>query len=408
MNFFNLIKNIFFLLINKSVDLLIPMLLLPYLVTTIGEDNYGLYAFILSFFIIYLNLSNYSFALGSVRELAKVNSRNEIGYIFNKTFSSKVILVFFLLLFHIVLCVTIPSFKLNIYLQLGIIIMLIAEIFNFQWYFLGIQKMSFITLINFLTKMTFVSLVYLLIKDKEDYIFLTLIQSIGYVLAGIVSFLIVSSEKIKIRFLDFRTIFKYIKSEFNNFINLFIPSLFVNAVIFLSGFFVEDSELTIVVAVMSIIAVLTAFNTIIKNVTFPYLSNSPKESKKIRIFILISGGVLSLITFFFHDLIIDVWIGSSFTVDSLYKVKMFVLYLSPIPFFMSIVTAFGVNGLVINFQDKLFSKITVFSGFLLVICAFLLVPILGIEGSILAFFIGRVSYSLITFFFYFKLNHRNG
>src|SRR5690606_33998255 len=105
-----------------------------------------------------------------------------------------------------------------------------------DWFFQGMERMKYITILNLLAKFFFTVMVFIFIKDKSDFILQPLFISLGYVLTGISSmYIILIKWKIKITPPNFSVIYKTIKGSTDVFINNLMPNLYNSFSIVLLG-----------------------------------------------------------------------------------------------------------------------------------------------------------------------------
>lgn len=89
----SLIENIFSLSILNGLNLILPLVTIPYLVATVGSAHYGIYSIVYSIVQYALLVSNYGFSYTSTKQIAQ-NRENidTISWIFSSTILAKIIL----------------------------------------------------------------------------------------------------------------------------------------------------------------------------------------------------------------------------------------------------------------------------------------------------------------------------
>ena len=105
--------------------------------------------------------------------------------------------------------------------------------------------------------------------------------------------------------------------------------------------------------------------------------------------------------FVFSEFIIKNWMQFD-TLEALKHSVMIVNILSPVPFLTAIIAGFGVNGLLVALKDALFSKITFASTLMMLLSAFILVPLFPVVGAAMAFLMGKVVYAALVYVYYGK------
>ena len=161
-------KNYLYSLIAKIVALIAPLIVTPYVSRIIGADGAGVCSYItslVSYFVLFANLGIESYAL---REI----SMHRDDHNFIKKFAieitiMKAILTLICLVIYYVLFIAIFNLE-NQILYIIYSITLISVAFNFTWFYQGIEKFNILALASILTKLIYVSLIFIFVKEKSD------------------------------------------------------------------------------------------------------------------------------------------------------------------------------------------------------------------------------------------------
>lgn len=189
-----IIKNFSYLSIIQILNLIIPLIVYPYLVITLGTENYGIVIFaqtIVSFLAIVIN---YGFNVSATKEIA-FHEKNHFKRkkIITAVYIIKIVIwLFFLFVLNLICFAFYPD-----YLVLMNFTYLIScnELIFPQWYFQGIQKMAYLTIFNLLSKGLFLVLVFSYISTDSDYIVVPLLQGLSIILGGIFGFFLLYKEE---------------------------------------------------------------------------------------------------------------------------------------------------------------------------------------------------------------------
>ena len=148
-NLRNILSNFISLSFLQIANFILPLLTIPYLVRTLGMENYGMLAFATSIIMYFQVVSEYGFNLTATREVSVYRDNKEkIEEIYSAVTSSKVLLgiiSFIMLTISMFFIERFAEEYLIIYLTFGIVI---GQIFFPIWFFQGIEKMQFITFLN--------------------------------------------------------------------------------------------------------------------------------------------------------------------------------------------------------------------------------------------------------------------
>lgn len=405
MNLFRtrLVENSTALFLVKIIDLGLTIWLIPYLISVVGLDNYGLYAFSISIVIILINILNYGFDLVSVREIAQSNrSKKTIRKEFVNVFNVKILLGVGLILFYVLSIFLIPYLYKFKELYLFSVVMVFSHFFSLRWFFIAVEKMKYLFFIRLVKTLFFISLLYIFIKHSSDYIYIALIEGVVMLLVFSIVFIVIINEyKIKLKLQSFKKSYSYLVKNFNSFINLLIPSLYNNALVFVTGFIGLPVQISIVQIGVKLLNAFSVANSILTKAFYP-LINRVNNSKLSSYYLIPVGVLVSLVMYFFSPSILHLWFkdrNTSFVDDVVNLIKV----LSIVPFLISIISSYGINGLLILKKDKLFTQITVFSFLVLIILIVVLLPVYGAIGVGFSLLISRLFYALLSFI-YFKKN----
>ncbi|KAA6332144.1 hypothetical protein EZS27_019311, partial [termite gut metagenome] len=55
------------------------------------------------------------------------------------------------------------------------------------WFFQAMEKMKYVTIMNVFSKLLFTVLVFVIIKNKEDYIYQPVVNALGFLVSGCIS-----------------------------------------------------------------------------------------------------------------------------------------------------------------------------------------------------------------------------
>ena len=400
-----IIKNFISLSLINFVDLIITLLIITYLITTVGETNYGIYVFAYSFIFYFRNISQYGFSLSAVKRIALIrDDKSEVNQVFNEVLSTRLILTIFVIILIVILVLIFPKLYEHKTVFWFISLIILGECFTPIWYFQGIEKMEFATIINVISKLTFIIFIYSFVKAPEDYIFIGLYQAIGFLIAGLISmFYIIKVAKINIKIVNWKIIKINLKESFSSFLILTVPTLYSNTSIFLLGIYTPYRNVTILEAGTKISSIFSTLTTIVTKVFYPFL-NRNKEKKKLITRIQIVLGLFSTILMYISaPLLVKFWFKSN---DISEEILIVVKLLSLSPFLFSIIYAFGINGLLIENRENVFLKATAIASIIGLILAVIVIPKNNYIGAAIVIIISRLIYALTTFVFNLKTKEK--
>lgn len=195
-----LIKNFSFLSLFQLINIITPLLIYPYLIRTVGKENYGEIAFLQAIVFYFVVIVNYGFNLSGTREISKYRySKHKVNNIVSSIYFIKLLLFVFVLLIAYILSVLFNE-KIDMLLLFFIMHRCLFEFMFPLWYFQGVEKIEFITISNFIGRVTILPLFYIFIREASQYIYIPLIFGVGTVLSSSISiYLLIVKESVRIK-----------------------------------------------------------------------------------------------------------------------------------------------------------------------------------------------------------------
>ena len=296
------VENAIYLTILQWFNYLIPLLILPYLVRTIGTKMFGLVMFAQAVATIFTLITDFGFSISGTRALSILKkNRTKKGELFFGVMSIKFALIILLLFFLFALTSTSDKFsqnKLIYYYSFGVTIGM--TIFP-SWFFHGIQNMKVITIVNAVSRTLFAGLVFMFIKKPEDFLLVPLFNSASYIITGLFGlFYALKFLKIKVPSIIF--IFNLVNESFKLFLSNLSTSLYSSFNILIIGLLTNDTLTGVYASFEKIILALKNIYTPIYQAVFPWLSTQTNQKRIIKkmsriVFLLGLFGVVALITF---------------------------------------------------------------------------------------------------------------
>lgn len=397
-----IIQNFTSLFIFKLIDAIIPLLIIPYLISVVGVDKYGVYAFSLALIFYLISVLQFGFSLSAVRKIANFRyDRDKLNSIFCDFQSTRLILTVGVLAILFILVSSIEIFNKHAIIYVFFSLMIIGEGLTPNWFFLGLEKMYYVTIINAFSKFTFLLLAFLLIKEETDYVYISLCYSIGYVFAGIISQIIIYKKfALRFKISSFNQIKITLKESWNSFLTLITPSIYNNVVIFLIGLYWPIRFSGVMEISVKVSGAFGMLNTVLTDSFYPYL-NRNKDKIYLAKYVFIGLGImLSLAMYFFSEYLILIWLGNDDT--GFLEIIEAVKYLSPCPFLLSIISIFGINGLMVYKKDKIYSRIIVFGSMIGLIMAIILIPKYGYIGGAITIVAALSIKAILSSIFFIK------
>ena len=375
--------NAFALFVIQGVDYILPLLLFPYLVHTLGIELFGLLAFSTATVAFLGAIVSYGFNLSGTQQIAinKAN-KNKIDEIFNSIILVKLILL--IISFFILLLMTtfIDRIATDKEVFFATFLLVVGEAIFPIWFFQGIEKMKFITYFRIGYKLLYAISIFIFVKSAEDYLLVPLLNGIGAILSGVVALFLIRKK--------FDVVFKFQKTlsiifQFQNSWHIFISQIaghfYVTINIFVLGMLSTNEN----VGYYSLaFKVYQAFRGLLKPVNqalFPFLSKKyiknktayyklVKQISMIYVSVLV---VLSVLLSLFSQEIIRLLAGVDIPESSeLLQIFSITILFAVGSFFTSL--------LIIKLKSKKLSKITFYTMILNMVMVYPVITLYDIYG----------------------------
>jgi len=227
------------------------------------------------------------------------------------------------------------------------------------WFFQGMERMKYITILNIIAKGIFTICIFIFIRKMADYLYVPLINSMGFLVAGGLSLRIVSKDfGIKFILPSFEAIKHQLKEGWHIFISTVAISLYTTSNTFILGLFTNNTIVGYYAASEKIVRAIRGLITPVSQTVYPYINKLASESKEralnfIRKLVKIVGSIsfiISLSIFIFANLIVNIILGSQ------YQQSIIVLrILAFLPFIIFLTNMFGAQLLLPFNIKKLFT-----------------------------------------------------
>ncbi len=353
-----LFANFTYLSILEIIGLLLPLISYPYVIRTVGADNYGVVVFCQAIIAYVVIIINFGYNVSATRKISE-NRTNvfKIREIYSSIVYQK-LLIFAICLVSGLFVLIFLKYDYSVIL-LGFIGLCIQEVFFPTWLFQGLERMKFITIITFVAKCSCLILIFLFVHDKKDYACIPVLYSIGGFFTSVLS-VIILKKKFDIYFVK---VSKYrMKEDFLESLPFFTSRL--SAIVMESGnvlvigtFFSYDM-VAIYDLCAKIVSILKTPFSLVAQVIYPNVAKSKNMllvKKSIKI-VLLFGAFVCLFVYLFAPNII-LLLSDTSMLGAVSILKIMVLYV-PI---VGISYLFGASVLVVKGYSREYNLSVVYS-----------------------------------------------
>lgn len=268
-----IIENFFSISLLNAISHLISFFVIPYLVSVLGFEMYGAYFFMYTIAMYIKLFGMYGFYL-SVTRIVSIHrdDKERINEIFNATLFSRILLtaVASVIVGIAVFALMEKDDILMFLFSLGIVF---GDVFIPTWLFQGMEEMRYVTVVNVVSKIVFAVLIFVLIKEQGDYIYVLVLNSCGYIAAGILSMIIAfKCYRLNFALPRWSVVKELFKDGWHIFVSNIGMELYRNSNGFLLGVLVGDTANGIFSSVEKVVKVGQVIINALPMAIFPHAS----------------------------------------------------------------------------------------------------------------------------------------
>ena len=256
---------------GQLFNLVTPLLVVPYIVSVCGEENFGKTAVgmaIAFFLIVFIDFGS---DIIGVREVAVNRDNPEVlNKIFTTTYVVKGIILLLVLTVASIIFHSFPYFKSEkIMFTLGLSV-LIGQFLNPTWFLQGIENVKWITLLNIVSKCIYLVGIFFTIKKESDYIYINLWWGLGMIVSNFLVFIwIIKKHQFSFLMVNKDEVFKHIRNDFSMFSSQIFVSLQLYAPVVLISYFGNNLMAGQYRIVEQIIVIFKTYIFLFFNYVFP-------------------------------------------------------------------------------------------------------------------------------------------
>ena len=159
------ILNFFSLTVFQAVELLIPLITIPIIISKVGAEKFGLISFAIVFSFLFQIFVDFGFNTISTRDIS-INKKDFkiVSQIFNETLNSKIILSLICLFFYINIILFFDKFNSDKEIFIFTFISFIFQSLIPFWFFQGLQESKYITISSFIGRFIYLLFIIIFIK----------------------------------------------------------------------------------------------------------------------------------------------------------------------------------------------------------------------------------------------------
>lgn len=393
-------KNFGYNIILNVSRVIMPLITAPYVSRVLEPDGIGLSGFANSYVSYFVLVALLGLPMYGVREVAKCrNNPSELNALISQLVSISMITTLIMSVIYIGTVFYIPQLRVNklIFIVSGTVLYLVP--LQIDWFFQGMERFDFITSRILCIRVISVTLIFLLVKNKDDLIIYVGILALSTILGNLWNFISLKKHGIK-----FNLSTNKLRRHFKPLMILFSSSVAISIYVILDtimlGFMCEYNQVGYYTNATHISKTLLTLVTSLSAVAIPRVSSYFKEKNIVGINELMKKS-FSIISFLAIPMAIGIiCISPQFSVA--FFGSAFQGVTIPLAITALLIIAIGFNNLTgvqiligMGF-DKLFLKSVVSGALLNLSLNLVLIPNLGATGAAISSVFAEVLILVIT------------
>ena len=267
----------------QMTNYLVPVLVIPLLLARVGLESYGMIVLAQGIMNFAVAITDFGLNLTGTRLISQAKGDLSL----ERTLTQKILMIKIVLLLGtfiglVFLVKTVSPWEPYEYLILTSYFIVIGNTLMPVWYFQGIQKMTWLALLNFLSRVFYVGAVLFFIESSEDLLWVNVCNGLGWCIAAFFGW-IVLFIKTKFRFekQSFKTIYAFAHQNVPIFLSEGVTTFYRNIGVLMAGFFLNAPLMGIYVIIDRIMMLIANSYTLVYRAIFPMLCNFVKESDRV-------------------------------------------------------------------------------------------------------------------------------
>lgn len=407
-----LIENFFSLSILNALNVVLPLLTLPYILHVVGKANYGAYSYVYAIVQYVILFSTYGFNFSATKQISQ--NRDDVvavTRIYNAVTACKGLIALVLSIGLLLMSRWVFKDSVGTWMFIYGLGMVVGDVFTPVWLFQGMEKMKFMTIVNASSKILFTILIFLLVRVRDDYQLLIFLNSCGYLLAGVLSLILVRRQfHLRLHLSTWKDIRLQLKEGSAVFGSTFGMNLYRNANIIILKQFVADDVVGLYSAAEKVVKGFQSLISPAAQALFPHLSlrfKGQSVNEQMRLLRKVSlpfTAVVVAITigvYLFAPLISDILCGKEFVACvPLIRIMTLVILFGEINYLVGIVGLINMDG------QRYFFQSVIVTGVFSVVFMLLMTPRWGGEAAAWAMSLSEMLLFLLCIFSIYRINKR--
>jgi PST family polysaccharide transporter len=209
----------------------------------------------------------------------------------------------------------IPRFSVNWQVYIFAFGLVIGNVIFPTWFYQGMERMKYITVLNVLTNLIFLAAIFIFIKRPSDYLYVPLLQSMGTLTAGVISQWIIRTRfNVRFHLPPLRTVYETFRDSTQFFLSRVSVSIYTSSNSFFLGLFAGNSAVGYYSAAEKLYTAAQGLYSPLMQVTYPYMAKTRNRAfhRKVLRYSLILNTILCGGIILFAPTIIGILFGPQY------------------------------------------------------------------------------------------------
>lgn len=312
-------KNMIALGLVQVANYILPLLAWPLLAKSLGLEQFGIVMMLLAICAMANILTDFGFNLSATHTIAKnAQDKNKIAQLLGNIFAIKTLLA-------VVACVAastyiyfkfliLDSSNINIWTLVLVNLIIISQAYSCIWFFHGIEKMSYITKANILTKVAYVALLFVVLKFYVHLNVALFCLLVSQLWSAYLFIWYIYKEQYFIIFPQFNMFWQELKYSFSFFVSRVAVSVYTTANTLMLGHFNGATVAGLYSSAEKLYGAGNSVSGIVSQALFPYLTKTGDLKLLVKVVLALIVPVVlgSYVVGLFADEIIALIFGEDF------------------------------------------------------------------------------------------------
>ncbi len=273
-------RNFFYLAILQVTNLLLPLLMVPYLTRVLGIEKVGLIFLTQSLLLSFNVLTEYGYNLTATREVALQRQNPAfLSDLCSRIFTTKMLLSVLAGGVYAAIVLAVPRFRTEALLFLSSFPLVLGQAFSPIWFYQGVENVRPLALLTSAARVLFLAVIFWRVRAVEDYVWVNMLLGSFNLLAALGScWLAFRLYHLHFRWPAWAAIRADLRRNWSIFVSNFSINIYSSANLVILGFFASDQIVGLYAIAEKIMLAARQVIVVIFQTTYPRVCALVNES----------------------------------------------------------------------------------------------------------------------------------